>query len=135
MTAHSATKEEALRQIYPLPQFVLLAGITDADIVTSFPAPFAGEVVALRVIVSVAATTAAKLSTLTVHVNGVAVHGTAIATTTATMTPKGKVLSGVALRGHATAQFVAGDLISVTASSTTAYVEGSAMIIVELARK
>lgn len=134
MTDLSMTKGEANQQVYNLSTFVLNTSIADADLITSFPAPFAGEVVALRVIVSAPVTSAAKLSTLTVKINGTAVNGAAIATTSATMTPLGKVLSGVATANHATRLFAEGDLISVTGSATTSYIEGSSMIIVQLRR-
>lgn len=115
--------------------FVLAAGISNADVITSFPAPFEGEVVALRVIVSAAVTTGSKASTLTAYINGAAVSGAALATTSANMTPMGKVLSATATTGHASTKFSAGDLLSVTASSTTTYIEGSCSIILELRRR
>lgn len=133
-TALSRTKEEAVRDNYPIQTFVLCAGISGADVITSFPAPFDGEVIGINVIVSAAVTTGSKAATLTAYINGVAVAGTALATTSANMTPMGKVLSSTATAGSRTNMFAAGDSLSVTASGVTTYIEGSCSIMLIIRR-
>lgn len=127
----SRTKEESAEYCY-LEQHVSLADISDADVLTDFPLDFWGEVVSLRVIVSTPVTTGSKASTLTVEINSTAVEGISLGLTSANMTPLGAVLNDDATGAKA---FGPDDTISIVASSTTAFVEGSATLCLVLKRQ
>lgn len=105
-----------------------LADISAADVLTDFVVPSGFKLVDIRAAVTKAATTAAKAATLTAKIDGTAVPGAVLALTSANCTPQGKVLSATAtdvLSGGANIAYGAGSKITVTASSVTAFVEGS----------
>ncbi len=110
---------------------VQLVNITDAATISAYPFEYSGRVVALRVVVDEAVTTASDASTFTLSItrNGVNanVSGCAVSTTSANMTPKGALLSGAAT-APGDWSFTSSDTFTVTASSTTSYAEGSCSI-------
>lgn len=122
-TALSRTKEEAgylVTHHFPMD----LATVADGDVVVTYPMRYDGEIVALDIVVTTAVTTAAKASTFTLKIGSTAVPGISIATTSATATPKGKVFSDTPT-GNTGKTFRSGQTISITAASTTTYIEGA----------
>jgi len=107
-----------------------LANITDGDVVTTFTPGFAFELVGMSFVTNTPVTTADKLSTLNVEIGTTDTTGGVVSLTSATATPLGAVIAGTdftALNvGTAT------DTISIKASSTTAFAEGSGTIQVTL---
>ncbi len=107
--------------------------IADGDLVTNFTPGFPGKIVKFFWIQGTAVTTGGKASTLNLEVNTTnveSVPGTTatIALTSATCTPIGKVINGSAIGLHNS--FDSDDTISVEAASTTAFSEGSGVIII-----
>jgi len=105
-----------------------LASIADGDLMTNYHMPCTGELVAFSAVVLVAATTAAKLSTLNLEIGTTNVTGGALALTSANMTPKGAVVDGAAITGANS--FAAQDHLSIEASSTTTFVEGEVLLVI-----
>lgn len=106
---------------------LLLSAVADGDqSATTFTPGFAGTIRATRFITDTPATTASKLTTLGLKINNTAVTGGAVALTTATADTKGEVVNGTAVTAANT--FTATDTIKVTASSTTAFVEGAGFL-------
>lgn len=70
-----------------------------------------------------AVTTAAKLATATVQINGVAVTGGVMALTSANCTPSGASVAASAITANNTT-FTAGQTIEVAISAVTAFAEG-----------
>lgn len=107
-----------------------LASITAADIVAAFRPGVDGIIENVEIIVNKPATTGSKLATLTPKVSAVAVTGGVVALTSANMTPMGARVAG--------SQVTAGgaikksDSLSITASAVTAFVEGSATLMVRI---
>lgn len=133
-TPYVSTKKSAQAGIYTLNFNTPLASLANADFVTSYTIPHAFKVIDIRSMPTVAATTAAKVATLTVKIDGVAVPGAALAMTSANQTPIGKVTTATAtdLAPNGLNYGAAGSAISVTGSSVTAFVEGSSTICVTL---
>jgi ribonuclease PH len=77
----------------------------------------------VRFIADTPASTASKLSTVSLKINTSAVTGGAVALTTAGVDTKGKVVNGSAVTAANT--FDDNDTIKAVAASTTAFVEGS----------
>jgi hypothetical protein len=116
---------------YTLAFPVLLATIADGDIINDYIIDHPFKLIDLRMTVTAAATTPAKLSTLKAYIDDVLVTGSTLALTSANMTPLGKVNSATAtdvIAGGANIAYAAGSKISVVASSTTAFIEGSGVI-------
>jgi hypothetical protein len=105
---------------------ILLAGITDADVITSWVPGHKFKILSISVINIVAVTTAAKATTLNLEIGTTNLTGGAVALTSANMTPKGSVVAGSAITANNTGS--ATDAVSLEASSTTAFVEGSAIV-------
>jgi hypothetical protein len=114
---------------------VTLSSITGAgDVVTEFTPGFPGRIVKFYWIQGVPVTTAGKAATLNLEVNAVDVvtkPGTnaTIALTSAACTPLGKVIAGSTIGGSNT--FDKDDTISVEATSVTAFLEGTGVLVVE----
>lgn len=110
----------------------LLASLATGDLVTNYVFGFKGRVLAVKFIVNFAATTAAKLATLTARlVSGsttTSITGGVLALTSATVTPSGIVVLGTAVT--ALNAFTATDGLTITTSGVTAFVEGSGTLVV-----
>lgn len=100
-----------------------LSGITAADIVTTYTPGFAFKILKLDFVTIVAATTAAKAASVTAKIGSTATTGGVVALTSANCTPKGNVVAGSAITAANVGTST--DTISLTASSVTAFVEGS----------
>lgn len=110
---------------------VELASITGTqDVVTSFPLAMAGTVEHVQFVVNKPVTTASKLATIGVAIDGVNATGGSVALTSANCTPMGAVVHG--------ADFTAGNklslysVISLKASSVTAFAEGNGSLVVRV---
>lgn len=107
-----------------------LASIAAADYITQINPGFAGRIKAMQFNVTKAATTAAKLATLTPKVSATLVTGGAVALTSANCTPVGAKVAGSAITAGAT--FKASDTLSIVGSAVTAFVEGSGVLTLTL---
>lgn len=106
---------------------IALASVVDGDLAaTVFTPGFAGTIKAVRFITDDPASTAAKLTTLSLKIGSVAVTGGAVALTTATTDTKAEVVNGSAVT--AANVFSATDTIKAVAASTTAFVEGAGFL-------
>jgi len=106
----------------------LLATIADGDLVSGITPGFAGKIVAFYAVVTAAATTAAKASTLNLEIGTTNLTGGSLALTSANMTPLGATVAASAIT--AANVFTATDTISIEAASTTAFVEGSINLVI-----
>lgn len=107
----------------PLPP---LSGITAADILTDFQPGIDGTIEYAEFVTTVAVTTAAKAATLNFEVGTTDITGLTLALTSATATPKGKVLEfGLPTAGNTITR---ASKLSLEASSVTAFVEGEGYI-------
>lgn len=107
--------------------YIDLASITAADVITSFYPRVNGTLEWFEFVVDKVVTTASKAATLTPKVGGVAVTGGALALTSANCTPKGTVVTASAITaGNAVTDASA---ITVTASSVTAFAEGTGTLV------
>jgi len=129
-TASTTIKLDAAQSMValPIPDMVQFA---DGDIVTAFVPGFAGKILKAFWIQEDPVTTGAKLSTLNLEIGSTNVTGGVISLTSAACTPLGKYIAGTEITADNV--FAADDTISVEASSTTAFVEGSGTIILVLA--
>ena len=109
---------------------IALAGITDADILTSFLPGHKFKILAFDFYTTVAVTTAAKASTINLEIGTTNLTGGVISLTSATCTPKGVKVAGTAVTALNTGS--ATDVISVEASATTAFVEGSGFFAIRI---
>ena len=112
---------------------IALAGLTNADILTSFVPGFKFAIEKVMFAVQAAVTTAAKLATITPKIDAVAITGGVLALTSANCTPKGAVLTGTTVTG-ANDDNLGSDTsaITLTASAVTAFVEGDGELIIIL---
>lgn len=106
------------------------ANIANGDLVTSYPLKYDGKVVGFRWVQEVPVTTASKLSTLNIEIGTTNLTGGTIALTSAACTPRGKIIESAAIT--AGNLFKKGDTLSVEASSTTAFVEGTGSVCIDL---
>jgi hypothetical protein len=109
--------------VIPLPP---LAGITAADIITDMRPGIEGDIEYAEFVTTVAVTTAAKAATLNFEIGTTDVTGLTLALTSATVTPKGKVLPF----GLPTAnkRLTRESKLSLEASAVTAFAEGEGYI-------
>lgn len=105
---------------------IALAKIANGDLLTNITPGFAGRIVKWWAAVTDPATTGSKLSTLNLEIGTTDLTGGTLALTSANMTPLGAVVAGAAIT--AGNYFGPSDTISIEASSTTAFVEGSIVI-------
>lgn len=108
--------------------YLNLSTLTDADQITNWTPGFKGKVLGLDFITHIPVTTAAKLSTLNLEIGTTNLTGGTVALTSATCTPRGAIVAGAAVT--AANSFTATDTLSVEASSTTAFVEGSGWLVI-----
>lgn len=111
---------------------VKLAQLANGDIATNLLPGFAGTIESVQFLVTVPATTAAKAATLNLEIGspGTNVTGGIVALTSANCTPLGNVVAGTAIT--AAKSFLSTDVISVEASSVTAFVEGEGVLVLTL---
>lgn len=114
------TKKDAGKQV--LNYAIDLASIANGTIL-AFKPGFGGRITRVEFNVAKPVTTGAKLSTLTPNIAGVAVTGGVLSLTSAACTPTGTNVAGSAVT--ALNQFGAQDTISIVASATTAFSEGT----------
>lgn len=100
--------------------------ITAADIITEMRPGVEGYLEYAELITTVAVTTASKLATLNFEIDTTDVTGMTLAMTSAALTPKGKVLPfGLPTANN---RLYRESLLSLEASTVTAFVEGSGYI-------
>lgn len=132
MQANMAAAPNAVgKQLFSF--WINLAGLTDADVLTSFVPGFKFAIESVNFAVQKAVTTAAKLATITPKISSVAISGGVLSLTSDNCTPKGVVVAGSAVvetpLGAANSNHgSATDSISLTASAVTAFVEGDGQI-------
>lgn len=105
---------------------IALSSIANGNLSTTWTPGFAGTIVAVSAIVSTVATTASKLSTLTWKIGSTATTGGAVALTSANCTPLYNRVTGTQVT--AANVFTATDVLTLSAASTTAFVEGAVLI-------
>lgn len=113
-----------------IPFFVNLVDIGNADLLTNYTPGYKFKILAVHFAVEKAATTAAKLATITPKISGVSVTGGVLSLTSANCTPQGNVVSGSAVTALNTGSAAA--TISLTGSGVTAFVEGSGWILLRI---
>ena len=109
---------------------IVLATVADGDIVTTYTPGFKFKIVKVDFLVTTAVTTGAKASTLNLEINTTNLTGGTVALTSAAATPLGKVIAGAAVTANNVGD--ADDTISVEASSTTPFVEGAGVLLIQL---
>lgn len=108
-----------------------LASITTAqDVVTDAPIGLAGTIEHVYFVTNVPASTASKLATLNLEINSTNVTGGAVALTTVGVNTMGKVVAGSAITANNV--LTPDDVLSVEASSVTAFAEGSGTLYVRI---
>jgi hypothetical protein len=116
--------------IYTINLGYALADIAAADLLTDYIPGHNFKILGINAIVTKAATTAAKAATVTPKIGTTAIPNSALALTSANMTPLGKVVAGlVPVTGNTGGPT---DKISLTGSAVTAFVEGTATITVTI---
>lgn len=118
-TAGSANQAKQVL-IIPVGTLVLIADTNTYRVAV----PYAFTVLSARFVTDKPATTSSKLTTLTLSTTGGSVTGGVMALTSATCTPTGNPIAATAISG-ANASQSAGAEVIITASSTTAFVEGT----------
>ena len=109
-----------------------LASITAADVVTSFQPGVDGVLESTWFVVDRAVTTAGDSATLNWEIGTTDVTGGTIALTSAAATPKGRVIAGAAITAANT--ITRQSLISLEASSVTAFAEGTGTVFLAIRR-
>jgi hypothetical protein len=94
--------------------------------------PFACRVKKVDVRVIKPATTAAKAATLTAKKGAAALTGGVVGLTSANCTPAGAEVAGSAITLDANSEFAAGDTLNIVGSAITAFVEGTAELLVHV---
>jgi len=127
-TPATSTSNVGNGRIVPLAFPFLNASLANGDIVVDYVVPFPFKLVELKSVCTAAVTTGSKAATITPKIDGVAVTGCSLAMTSANQTPIGAVLSSTAtdvLAGGNNIAYAAGSKLKLTASSVTAFAEGS----------
>jgi hypothetical protein len=104
--------------------------IADGDVVTTFTPGFNGRIKGMSYVTHDPVTTGAKASTLNLEIGATNVTGGTLGLASATMTPIGKITASAAIT--AGAGFKSTDTISIEASATTAFIEGTGSIVIAL---
>lgn len=124
---------------YMVPIYYRLASITDV-VVGGFRFTHRGRIIAVTFDVNIAVTTAAKATTLTPRLNNVVLgaasgNGGTVVLTSALCIAQTTSLNVGRIQGTAitgTNSFVSGDLLTITASSTTAFAEGEGVLLLDV---
>lgn len=106
------------------------ASIANGDIVVAYVPGYKFKILKVTYVTNKPVTTGSKLSTITPKITGVAVTGGVLSLTSATMTPIGTLVNGTSVTANNTGS--ATDSITLTASSTTAFVEGNGSFLIEI---
>jgi len=114
--------------MYTLSFPMALKELTDGDFLTDYTIGHKFKLVSFGYVVDVEASTASKLSTITLEIGSTATTGGSLAMTTAKGTPTGKVTAATAITALNTGSKTA--TISIVGASTTAFVEGSGSLII-----
>lgn len=114
--------------IFPL--FIDLPTMSDADQLTTLTPGFKGKILSFDFFTHTAVTTGSKASTLNLEIGTTNVTGGVISLASATATPIGAKIAGSAVT--ATNTFSSSDTISIEATSTTTFIEGSGWLIITL---
>lgn len=109
---------------------ITLANIADGDIVTTYTVGYKFKVLSASFLVTTAATTPAKGSTLNLEIGTTNLAGGVITLTSANCTPLGNVVAGTAVTGDNTGS--ASATISVEASATTTFIEGEGLLLLRI---
>jgi len=102
--------------------------IADGDLVTDYIPGFPGTITKFSYVVTDPVTTGAKASTINLDIEATPTTGGVITLASATMTPLGAVIDGTAIT--AANVFAAGEKLSIVASSTTTFIEGSGLFLI-----
>lgn len=113
--------------------FIDMTLIADGDLVTTFTPGFAGAIEKTFWVQENPVTTASKASTLNFEIGTTNLTGGVISLTSAACTPLGAVVAGTAVTANNT--FGRTDTISVEASSTTTFIEGSGTIFIQCSHR
>lgn len=108
--------------------YIELAGLTNADVLTTWTPGFAGTINKIEFAVKVAVTTGSKAADLNMEIGTTNLTGGVVSLTSANCTPKGTVVAGTAVTAANT--FTATDTLSIEASGVTAFAEGDGWLIV-----
>lgn len=108
-----------------------LPSVANGDIL-AHAMPFACRVKKIDFVVAKPVTTGAKLATLTTKKGAAALTGGVIALTSGACTPIGAEVAGSAITLDTNSEFAAGDVLKVTASAVTAFVEGTGSLVVHV---
>jgi hypothetical protein len=103
-----------------------LASIADGDVLTLTPG-VVGTITHVRAIVTTAASTASKLTTLNLEIGSTNLTGGTVALTTVLAAAAGNVIDNTADPSAANV-LAAADVVTLEASSTTAFVEGAVIV-------
>jgi len=109
---------------------ILLAGVTAADVLTGFRPGVSGTIEDVQFIVTTAVTTAGDGATLNLEIGTTNVTGGNVVLTSANSTPLGAVIAGTAITGNNT--LTPESLLSVEASSVTAFAEGAGLLVIRI---
>lgn len=107
-----------------------LASIADGDMVTGYTPGYKFKILAVDFVTTTVASTADKLSTLNVEIGTTNLTGGTVALTTASCDTRGEITAGSSVTAANTG--TASDTISVEAASTTAFVEGSGVLLIKI---
>jgi hypothetical protein len=113
-----------------LPIHLNLADLANGDVLTNYTPGFAFKVLSVDFQVQKAVTTAAKAATLNLEIGTTNLTGGVVALTSANCTPAGAQVAGTAVTAANTG--TATDTLSIEASSVTAFVEGTGVLLIKL---
>jgi hypothetical protein len=129
-TGTASTTLAAGAGVMTVPLYVNLADITAGALLTTYVPGYAFKVLGVSFGVEKAATTAAKLATITPAITGVSITGGVLALTSANCAPQGTVVAGSAVTALNTG--AATDSITLTGSAVTSFVEGGGWILLKI---
>lgn len=110
--------------------YINLATLSDADQITTYTLGYKFKILSVDFIVHIPVTTGSKASTLNLEIGTTDLTGGVVALTSANCTPRGAIVAGTAVTAANTG--AANATISLEASSTTAFVEGSGWLVINI---
>lgn len=128
--AASGTTMAAGVGVYTLTFPIENASIANGDVVVAYVPGHKFKILKVTYVTNKPVTTGSKLSTITPKITGVAVTGGVLSLTSATMTPVGTLVAGTAVTAANTGSST--DSITLTASATTAFVEGNGSFVIQI---
>jgi len=125
--------ETPKNRVYTVLSFHIdLVDITgNMDVITQITPGFVGSIVKVYWIQGTPAATINRLTTLNWEIGAADIAGGAVALTTATCTPMGKVIESTAITGSST--FDRDDTLSLKSTGTTAFAEGDGYLVTIIA--